>query len=156
MKVQVLDDSGAVMFESDTSSTTGVAPAAAEKAAVAAALQDAAHMLTSDQHVISSIKSDLQAVVTRVETELGAHPAFTWVQTKIGSAISDLEAYVKGVWTEAEAKVAAIETKPAAAPIAAVTGADDPPAPAPGSTLTTVEPATPAANEAAAALAAPH
>lgn len=72
----------------------------AERTTIRNALHDAAQLLDQDQHVIASIKADIQAAVARIETELGAHPAFTWAQTKLGNAIAHLEAYVKGEWAE--------------------------------------------------------
>jgi hypothetical protein len=121
MKIQVLNDDGSVAFGYDTTMTTlQTFPATADKAAIANALHDATSFLGSEKHVITSIKGDIQSVVSRIETELGAHPAFTWAQTKLKNATAHLEAYVKGIWTEpAEANVAQDERGAAAAPASA-------------------------------------
>lgn len=101
MKIQVLNDDGSVAFGYDTTMTTlQTFPATADKAAIANALHDATSFLGSEEHVITSIKGDIQSIVSRIETELGAHPAFTWAQTKLGNAVAHLEAYAKGLWTE--------------------------------------------------------
>lgn len=102
MKIQVLDDAGELVLNYDTkSSDTPVGfVTMAQKTAVAAAMHDATQLLLSDHHVIASIKADIQAAVARIETELGAHPAFTWAQTKLGNAAAHLEHYVKGIWTD--------------------------------------------------------
>jgi hypothetical protein len=73
---------------------------AAERTTIRNALHDAAQLLDQDHHVIASIAADISASVSRIEVELGAHPAFTWAQTKLGNAIAHLEAYVKGEWEE--------------------------------------------------------
>jgi hypothetical protein len=102
MKIQITDDTGKEVFSYIGGAITvdGLTPAGM-KVAVAAALHDATQILTSDHSVIASIKADIQAAVSRIETELGGHPAFTTAQTKLGEAMSHLEAYVKGVWQAA-------------------------------------------------------
>jgi hypothetical protein len=103
MKIQVTNDDGTEAFSYDTAkSSLCLSPGLAERPAVVAALTEATSFLGSDQHVITSISADIRAAVARIETELGAHPAFTWVQTKLGNAISHLEAYAKGLRTEPE------------------------------------------------------
>lgn len=119
MKIQVLDDDGSVMFESDTASINVLAPTGAERAKVVNALHDAQQFLSANTHVITSIKADIQSVVSRIETELGAHPAFTWAQTKLSNAAAHLEHYVKGIWTEpADASIVQDERGAAAVPAA--------------------------------------
>jgi hypothetical protein len=89
MRVQVLADDGTVLFQAST-------------------IQEAADYVAASEHkVIGSIKADIQAAIVRIETELGAHPAFTWAQTKLGNAVAHLEAYVAGRWTEPDPAVAA-------------------------------------------------
>ncbi len=101
MKIQVLNDDGSVAFGYDAAmATEQTFPATADKAAIANALHDASQFLSQDKHVIASIKADISAAIGRIEHELGAHPAFTWAQTKLGNAAAHLEAYVEGIWTE--------------------------------------------------------
>src|SRR4051812_8076352 len=101
MKIQITDDAGKEVFSYIGGAITvdSLTPAAV-KAAVAAALHDATQVLTADHSVIASINADVKAAISRIETELGAHPAFTWAQTKLGNAVAHLEAYVKGTWTQ--------------------------------------------------------
>lgn len=101
MKIQVLDEDGTMAFSYDTvKGSLCLSPGLAEKPAVVAALTEATSFLGSDHHVIASIKADISSVIGRIEFELGAHPAFTWAQTKLGNAVAHLDAYAKGTWTE--------------------------------------------------------
>lgn len=99
MKVQVLNDAGGVIFDFDGSSGSGLV-STDMKVDIANALHDATAHLSQDTHVIASITADIRAAVSRIETELGAHPAFTWAETKLGNAIAHLEAQLSGLWTE--------------------------------------------------------
>lgn len=99
MKIQVLTDDGHVVFDFDGQSSSFLVSTDL-KGEIANALHDASASLAQDHHVISSINSDISAVIGRIEHELGAHPAFTWAQTKLANAAAHLEAYVRGVWTE--------------------------------------------------------
>lgn len=97
MKVQVTTDDGRVVFDSHDASALFSADLKGE---IANALHDATASLAQDHHVIASIKADISQVIGRIEHELGAHPAFTWAQTKLGNAAAHLEAYVAGKWEE--------------------------------------------------------
>lgn len=97
MKVQVMTDDGRVVFDSRDASALFSADLKGE---IANALHDASASLAQDHHVIASIKADIAAAIGRIERELGAHPAFTWAQTKLGNAAAHLEAYVAGKWEE--------------------------------------------------------
>jgi hypothetical protein len=97
MKVQVVTDDGRVVFDSRDSSALFSVDL---KGDIANALHDAQAALSQDEHVIASVVEDVRAAAFRIESELGAHPAFTWAQTKLGNAIAHLEAYVKGEWAE--------------------------------------------------------
>lgn len=121
MKIQVLADDGSVKFEFDGAAAVQSASniAAADKAAITNALHDATQFLSQDQHVIASIKADIQAAVARIETELGAHPAFTWAQTALKNAGAHLEHYVKGIWTEPPANSVPVDERGIQVPPAA-------------------------------------
>lgn len=98
MKVQVIDDNDNVLL----SSRDGVMVTfeMGSFKAAANALHEVQALLSQDHHVIASIKADISTVIGRIEHELGAHPAFTWAQTKLGNAAAHLEAYVAGTWEE--------------------------------------------------------
>lgn len=102
MKVQVLDDAGRVMldFDPEKASRTIIDAAAAEKLKISNALCDALNTVNSDKHLVASISGDIRNAIERIETELGAHPAFTWAQTRLANAIGCLESYVAGIWSE--------------------------------------------------------
>lgn len=124
MKIQVLDDAGLVKFAFDPSVGGLSSLAAAERTELVNVLHDAQAYLAQDQTVIASIKADIQSTVWRIETELGAHPAFTWAQTKLKNATAHLDAYVKGVWTEpGDATIVQDERGAAAAPAVTITAA---------------------------------
>jgi hypothetical protein len=63
-------------------------------------LLDAQAWLAHDKSVIASIKADIEACARRIEFELGAHPAFTWAQTKLGNAAAHLDHFAQGKWEE--------------------------------------------------------
>lgn len=102
MKIMIVNDQGEAAFTFDSATAEGVVVTAAHSGTtdIKDALAKATSFMTSDAGVISSIKADIRSAVTRIETELGAHPALTWAQTKLGNAIAHLEAYVAGNWTE--------------------------------------------------------
>jgi len=105
MKVQVLADDGSVVFASDDPM-----PAVATRALkteIVGALSSAAEGLLSDHPIIEAIKADIQATVGRIESELGAHPAFTWAQTMLSNARAHLEHYAAGGWIEPDQATAA-------------------------------------------------
>lgn len=102
MKIQVLDDRGRVMldFDPQNEARTMIDAARVEKMKISEALSAAEKLVSSDRKIIASISEDILTAAGRIETELGAHPAFTWAQTKLGNAIAHLDAYMKGIWTE--------------------------------------------------------
>lgn len=105
MKVQVIDDKGTVVFESDDEAP--MIATRALKTEIAGALSSAAESLLSDHPIIETIKADIQATIGRIETELGAHPAFTWAQTMLSNARAHLEHYAAGVWIEPDQHIEA-------------------------------------------------
>jgi hypothetical protein len=101
MKIQVLTDDGQPVFafgNNGQGQMQSVSPDVSHD--VASILLDAQAWLAHDKIVIGSINADIQACVGRIEHELGAHPALTWAQTKLGNAIAHLEQFVQGKWTE--------------------------------------------------------
>lgn len=101
MKITVTADDGSTAFEYDTTMGSNcLFPGGEEKPSVVAALTEATSFLGSDHSTIASIRGDISAVIGRIEHELGAHPAFTWAQTKLGNAAAHLETYVAGKWEE--------------------------------------------------------
>jgi hypothetical protein len=135
VKIEVLDDAGLVKFSFDPSIGGLSSLAASDRTAVINALHDAQAHLAHDGSVIASINADIRSAVSRIEVELGAHPAFTWAQTKLGNAIAHLEAFVKGTWTEPTPMTGVVldnrgvnvAPAPAAAPTAAEVAAKTPP-----------------------------
>lgn len=108
MKIQILDDAGQpyATFDGGGRLLDSAAGFQSDAVLVAGALKEASAFLSSDHHVVASIKADIQSAVSRIETELGAHPAFTWAQTKLGNAVAHLEAFVAGTWTEPDHNIA--------------------------------------------------
>ncbi|MGY3588071.1 hypothetical protein [Bradyrhizobium sp. USDA 4350] len=102
MKILIVNDNGEGVFTFDTVSAKGEVMQAVHsgKTDIANALLDATAFIKSDHSVIASIRADISAVIGRIEHELGAHPAFSWAETKLGHAAEHLEAYVAGLWTE--------------------------------------------------------
>jgi hypothetical protein len=50
--------------------------------------------------MVASIRADILKIVGRIETDLVAHPALTWAQSKLHNAAAHLDRYLKGSWTE--------------------------------------------------------
>jgi hypothetical protein len=123
MKISILTDDGkTIAFDTADIQTGLTGLSAAARADASKGLKDVADILAASDHdVIASIKADVQAVVWRIESELGAHPAFTWAQTKLSNAAAHLEHYVKGIWTEPDQKVAAMVVRDVRGVILSVT-----------------------------------
>jgi hypothetical protein len=99
MKIQVTADDGSTAFEYDTAKQSNcLFPARAEVPAISDALQEAARFLGSAP--VEAIRADVRALIGRIETELGAHPALTWAQTTLGNAEEHLKQFIAGVWKE--------------------------------------------------------
>jgi hypothetical protein len=109
----IVNDDGLAVMNFDTKAATGSLLAVEQEAKteIANALHDAAAFMQQDRHVISSITADIRAAVSRIEAELGGHPAFTWAQTKLGNAIAHLEAFVAGTWTEPPTQMVAVDNR---------------------------------------------
>ncbi|SDC05893.1 hypothetical protein SAMN05216337_1001149 [Bradyrhizobium brasilense] len=100
MKITVTADDGSTAFEYDTTMGSNcLCPGLAERPPVLRVLAEATSFL-DDSSTVTSIRGDISAVIGRIEHELGAHPAFTWAQTKLSNAASHLESYVAGKWEE--------------------------------------------------------
>ncbi|WP_315705032.1 MULTISPECIES: hypothetical protein [unclassified Bradyrhizobium] len=100
MKLQILTDDGQPVFAFGPAGGQLLSASPSVAGDVANALHDAQAWLSQDLHVIASIRADISACIGRIEHELGAHPAFTNAQVKLGNAAAHLESYAKGAWKE--------------------------------------------------------
>jgi hypothetical protein len=99
MKIQVLGDDGrsGISIRQATKTSVRCLPVTRAEGRLAAR-SGGPRGVGSSRHRVDQGRHSGR--VARIETELGAHPAFTWAQTKLGNAVAHLEAYVAGTWTE--------------------------------------------------------